>query len=230
MDLGVVDKNPGTVSETDSSYTLKSAEIILVLNKKNGFIQSVRNTANDYQLSFNNGPVPAEGMATVDSSRTYKAGNNTVVEFSYSGTLKIVRWLINASGWVTMEYEYKLDGVKPFTGVIFNYPENYVLGAKWLGKGPTRQWKNRMAGTSINVWQDLYNNTHTGYPPIQYPQCKGYFGEIIWMELSTVQGNFYVATRDRGLFVRLFDFYGLSSDNKPYPELPAGNISFLDFI
>ena len=54
--------------------------------------------------------------------------------------------------------------------------------------------------------------------------------KLSWMELSTVQGKFYVATRDRGLFVRLFDFYALSSDNKPHPELPVGNISFLDHI
>jgi hypothetical protein len=51
----------------------------------------------------------------------------------------------------------------------------------------------------------------------------------VWMELNTVQGKFYVASKDSGLYVRLFDFYGLSGVN-PFPELPAGNLSFLDAI
>ena len=179
LDFVSHNKNPATVSETDSTYTLKASEITIALGKKTGQLLNIRNSLNDYQLSFNNGPVPAEGKASVDSSRTYKAGNNTVVEFLYSGTLKSVRWLMDASGWVTMEYEYNLEGEKPFTGISFNYPENYVLGAKWLGKGPVRQWKNRMAGTELNVWQNLYNNTHTGYSPIQYPEFKGYYGEVV---------------------------------------------------
>ena len=49
------------------------------------------------------------------------------------------------------------------------------------------------------------------------------------MEFSTVEGKFYVASKDTGLYVRLFDFYALTGV-KPHPELPKGNISFLDCI
>ena len=79
----------------------------------------------------------------------------------------------------------------------------------WV-KGLSRQWKNRIAGTPVNVWQNIYNNTHTGYSPVVYPEFKGYYGEVSWMELSTVEGKFYIASPDTGLFVRLFDFYALS--------------------
>lgn len=105
-----------------------------------------------------------------------------------------------------------------------------MLGARWMGKGPSRQWKNRMAGTPISVWQNIYNNTVTGYNPVQYPEFKGYFGEITWMEFSTVEGKFYVATPDSGMFVRLFHFGGLTSTGQLYPTLPTGDISFLDGI
>ena len=47
--------------------------------------------------------------------------------------------------------------------------------------------------------------------------------------MNTVQGKFYVASKDTGLFVRLFDFYGLSGI-RPFPGLPPGNLSFLDAI
>jgi hypothetical protein len=122
-----------------------------------------------------------------------------------------------------------LNGTYPFAGISFNYPENYVLGAKWLGKGPYRQWKNRTQGTVVNVWQNLYNNTQTGYSPMVYPEFKGYYGDITWMEFNTTEGKFYIASKDQGLNVRLFDFYGLTGI-KPSPALPVGNISFLDCI
>jgi hypothetical protein len=224
-------KNDSTfLKETDTVYTITGGEVSVVLDKKTGNLVTTKNTANDYVLSFNNGPVLVKGNAAVVSSKTYKEGNNQVVEFTYSGNMKYVKWKINASGWTTMEYEYSVEGDQPFAGISFNYPENYVLSSRWLGKGPARQWKNRMAGTPVNVWQNIYNNTHTGYSPVIYPEFKGYYGEVSWMELSTVQGKLYIASPDDGLFVRLFDFYALSDAIKPHPEVPVGNISFLDCI
>ncbi len=219
-----------SIKETDTVYTIKGGEVSVVLDKKTGNLVTTKNTANDYTLSFNNGPVLVKGNAAVVSSKTYKEGNGQVVEFTYSGNMKYTKWTINASGWVTLEYEYNVEGDYPFAGISFSYPENYILSSRWLGKGPYRQWKNRLQGTPVNVWQNIYNDTHTGYSPNIYPEFKGYYGEVSWMELSTVEGKLYIASKDTGLFVRLFDFYALSSATKPHPELPTGNISFLDCI
>src|SRR6185503_4553940 len=216
--------------ETDSTYIITGGEISVVLDRKTGTLISTKNTSNDYVLSFKNGPVLVKGNASLVSSKLYYNGGNAIAEFSYSGDLKYVKWLINGSGWTKLEYEYAVSGDQPFAGISFSYPENYVLSSRWLGKGPVRQWKNRMAGTPINVWQNMYNNTHTGYSPVVYPEFKGYYGEVSWMELSTVEGKLYIASPDTGLFVRLFDFYALSDAAKPHPEIPIGNISFLDCI
>ena len=227
----VTEKNEATsIKETDSAFTITGGEVSVVLDKKTGNLLTTKNTANDYTLSFNNGPVLVKGSATLVSGMAYKEGNQQVVEFIYSGNLKYTKWKIDASGWVTLEYTYNTDGDQPFAGISFSYPENYILTNRWLGKGPYRQWKNRMKGTPINVWQNIYNDTHTGYAPNIYPEFKGYYGEVSWMELSTVEGKFYIASKDTGLFVRLFDFYALSSATRPHPELPVGNISFLDCI
>ncbi len=224
-------KNDSTsIRETDSVYSITGGEVSVVLDKKNGNLVTTKNTANDYVLSFNNGPALVKGNAAVVSSKAYKEGNDQVVEFTYSGNMKYVKWKINASGWVTLEYEYNIEGDHPFAGISFNYPENYILSNRWLGKGPYRQWKNRLQGMPVNVWQNVYNNTHTGYSAHIYPEFKGYYGDVSWMELSTVEGKLYIASKDSGLFVRLFDFYALSSATKPHPELPTGNISFLDCI
>jgi len=231
LDNFVTLKNDNTsIKETDSVYTITGGEVSVVLDKKTGNLITTKNTANDYVLSFNNGPVLLKGNASVVSSKAYKEAGEQVVEFIYSGNMKYTKWKINASGWTTFEYEYNIEGDQPFAGISFSYPENYILTNRWLGKGPYRQWKNRLKGTNVNVWQNLYNDTHTGYAPNIYPEFKGYYGEVSWMELSTVEGKFYIASKDTGLYVRLFDFYALSSATKAHPELPAGNISFLDCI
>jgi Glycosyl hydrolases family 2, TIM barrel domain/Glycosyl hydrolases family 2, sugar binding domain/Glycosyl hydrolases family 2/Beta galactosidase small chain len=217
-----------SVAETDTSYVLTGGEVSIMLNKRTGFLAGTKNASSD-NLSFKNGPVLVQGSGNIVSSKQYRDGNKSAVEFTYDGNMKTARWTMYGSGWVGLEYVYALNGSYPFSGISFNYPENFVLGAKWLGKGPYRQWKNRTAGTPVNVWQSLYNNTQTGYSPNLYPEFKGYYGEITWMEFNTVEGKFYVASKDTGLYVRLFDFYGLTGA-KPHPELPVGNISFLDCI
>lgn len=217
-----------SVTDNDTTYALKGGDNYVLLNKRTGMLTGAGSVSKG-NLSFSKGPLLVQGNATATSSRMYKEGNSNVVEFTYDGTMKYTRWKMFGSGWVSLEYEYALNGSYPFAGISFSYPENFVLGAKWLGKGPYRQWKNRTAGTPINVWGNIYNNTQTGYSPMIYPEFKGYYGDITWMEFNTVEGKFYVASKDTGLYVRLFDFYGLTGA-RPHPDLPAGNISFLDAI
>jgi hypothetical protein len=217
-----------SITETDSLITLIGGEVSILINKKDGQLAGVRNAASD-PLSFGKGPVLVSGNATATGVKTYKEGDAHVAEVSYSGNMKSAKWKIYPSGWTQLDYEYELNGTYPFAGVSFNYPENFVLGAKWLGKGPYRVWKNRLQGVSNNVWENVYNNTQTGSAPWIFPEFKGYYGDITWMEINTVEGKFCVASPDTGLFVRLFDFYGLSGV-RPHPELPVGNLSFLDRI
>lgn len=216
------------LSQDDSSYTLTGGEVSVILDKKTGRLLRTKNSKSDH-LSFANGPLLVQGSSQPVTSGHYEEKDGKAVVFTYNGNLKYTRWKIYGSGWVELEYEYTLDGEFPFAGISFSYPENFMLGTKWLGKGPYRQWKNRQQGTPVNVWSNLYNNTQTGYSPLIYPEFKGYYGQITWMEFNTVEGKFYVASKDGGLNIRLFDFYGLTGV-KPHPELPAGNISFLDCI
>jgi hypothetical protein len=167
--------------------------------------------------------------ATVKDIKHYTENDGDVVQINYNGNLQYAQWKMYRSGWLSLEYAYQLSGDYPYMGISFTYPENYILSAKWLGKGPYRVWKNRLQGMEPNVWQNAYNNTQTGASPWTYPEFKGYYGDITWMQFNTVEGKFTVASKDTGLFVRLFDFYGLSGP-VPFPALPAGNVSFLDGI
>jgi len=217
-----------SLTETDSSYTLKGGDVSVTFNKKNAQITGIRNMMSE-PISFAKGPVSVNGDEVLSSIKNYKEENTSVLEINYSGNLKYAKWKMYSTGWLQLDYEYELKGDYPFAGISFTYPENFVLGAKWLGDGPYRVWKNRLQGVSFNVWQNAYNNAQTGSAPWIYPEFKGYFADITWMELNTVEGKFLIASPDTGLYVRLFDFYGLSGA-KPFPDLPAGNLSFLDCV
>jgi hypothetical protein len=147
---------------------------------------------------------------------------------TYSGDMKKITWTMLNSGWLVMEYEYQVGGDRNSAG-SFRFPESDVIGAKWLGKGPANVWKNRLQGGQLDVFEKMYNNRLPGDNNWQYPQFKGYYPEVSWIEFNTVDGKFTVVAREDDLFVRLFNFYGISGP-KNYPELPVGDISFLDAI
>lgn len=212
----------------DSAYTLRANGTILVIGRKDGLIKRITYN-NRTNINFGNGPVFSTGKAEVISSADYRENDGHVVEISYSGDMKKARWKMFGSGWISLEYEYELNGIFQYAGISFSYPENWVIRKKWLGDGPYRVWKNRMRGVSYNVWENVYNNTVTGAYPFFYPEFKGYFADFTWMELSTAQGKILMAAEDRNLFIRLFDFHGITGP-KSYPELPPGDISFLDCI
>ncbi|MCC2547472.1 glycoside hydrolase family 2 [Hymenobacter sp. BT175] len=222
------DKAAVNVTETDSTLTLKASSISVTFSKASGHITAVKGNNGD-PLSFGQGPVLAAGTATFRGLTHRPTPEGQVVEVRYDGDLKALRWTMHPSGWLRLDYEYALTGVVPFSGLTFTYPENFVIGAKWLGQGPYRVWKNRLPGGSLSVWKNANNHTPTGAAPWLYPEFKGYFADVVWMELNTVEGKFLVASPDPGLFVRRFDFYGLSGI-VPQPRLPAGNLSFLDAI
>jgi len=217
------------VAETDSLLTLQASGITVTFSKLTGQLGKIKGNNGD-KLSFGNGPVLVGSPATFQSLAHHAEATGEVVEVRYQGGLTSVRWTMSPNGWLRLDYAYDLPkGEYQAVGLTFTYPENYVIGAKWLGKGPYRVWKNRLAGPTLNVWENPYNDTQTGAAPWLYPEFKGYFADVAWVELNTVEGKFLVASPEPNLYVRLFDFYGLSGV-VPAPALPAGNLSFLDAI
>ena len=221
-------KDQVKVTETDSTLLLKAGAMGMTFSKKNGQIVNMTNNSGDPFL-FSGGPALVSGSATFKDIKHRQEADGELVEVTYTGDLKYARWKIFNSGWVSLDYEYDLKGDYTYAGITFNYPENFVVGAKWLGHGPYRVWKNRLQGVVDDVWTNAYNNTQTGSAPWIFPEFKGYFANVTWMELNTVQGKFVIAAKEPDLYVRLFDFYGLSGV-KPFPALPSGNLSFLDAI
>ncbi|WP_200979228.1 glycoside hydrolase family 2 TIM barrel-domain containing protein [Echinicola sp. 20G] len=221
-------KNDTAIEDQDSLLTISGGGFALTFNKADGMLVKIKKPSGP-ELSFQNGPVFTEGSSQVTEVSYEQEGKDAVFKVNYEGPMNFAEWRIASNGWVTLNYEYELpEGKYAYPGISFDYPESNVISAKWLGKGPYRVWKNRPQGR-FNQHQNLYNDTHTGATPWDYPEFKGYFGDVAWMEINTAQGKFYVVAKERNLYVRLFDFYGISGP-RGYPTLPSGDISFLDGI
>lgn len=220
--------NKAEASVGDTTIIISASGISATIDKKTGKLIKINNRFGN-ALLFGNGPVLCYGTANLKEIRHYPENDNYIIESLFEGNLEYTRWKMHSNGWLSLEYKYTLQGEVPYAGISFDYPESNIIGARWLGKGPVRVWKNRQHGVSYNVWESLYNNTHTGQEPWNYPEFKGYFADICWMEINTTEGKFLIASEQENLFVRLFDFYSLSGI-KPHPDLPPGDISFLDCI
>ncbi|GAB2618811.1 glycoside hydrolase family 2 [Belliella aquatica] len=222
------EKAKSELTLSDSLTVISAGGFTLTFDNSNGTLSRIQKPSG-MDLSFGNGPIFTYGEQEVSNVEILEEGETKTLVFEYEGHLNQTKWTIHPSGWVELNYTYTLpEGGYAYPGISFDYPESNVISAKWLGKGPYRIWKNRNQGT-IDVHQNLYNNTHAGSTPWDYPEFKGYFGDISWMEINTAQGKFYVVSEKEGLNVRLFDFYGMAGPIS-HPELPKGDISFFDGI
>ncbi len=97
-------------------------------------------------------------------------------------------WQLRDDGWLQCDYSYTVTGTQEVFGVVFDYPENIVKKKRWLGDGPFRVWKNRLRGVTFGEWKNDYNNTITGYSGWKYPEFKGCFSNVRWLQLETTEG------------------------------------------
>ncbi len=99
------------------------------------------------------------------------------------GTLTAVTWRL-AGDELRLSYELAHDGEVDIYGLRLDFPEAQVLKKRWLGAGPYRVWKNRLAGT----WFDLHGRSYNDPVPgetFDYPEFPGFFGEWRWLEMHT---------------------------------------------
>jgi len=111
-------------------------------------------------------------------------------------TLKRVAWQLRDDGWLQCDYTYTAAGTNAFFGVVFDYPENLVKSKKWFGDGPYRVWKNRLRGVTPGLWENKYNDTITGWSGWIYPEFKGCFANVSWLQLNTQEGPITIVPKN----------------------------------
>ncbi|MBD0823760.1 glycoside hydrolase family 2 protein [Aestuariibaculum marinum] len=132
-----------------------------------------------------------------------KVDGKVVVEANYHGILQKVVWTIDASGLIQLDYEYEYNGVVDLAGVYFDYPEEKMQHKKWLGDGPYRVWQNRLKGTTLDIWENDYNDPIPG-ESFNYPEFKGYFNNWQWAEFTTSEGKIYIENKGTDTYLGVY--------------------------
>ena len=217
-------------TETADAIEAKVGQLAVKFSKQTGRLFGVKRGAQVFSLA--NGPQPASGSATLTGLETKREGADLVVTANYTGALKKVVWRVRGNGWLQCDYTYAADGPKEFTGVVFDYPEQQVKRKKWLGNGPYRVWQNRRPGGTINVWENDYNNTITGYRGWLYPEFKGCFSDVRWLQLETTEGLITAVPENREAFVQVLtpEFPPAKIQGKAAVPLPRAGLALLDII
>ena len=175
----------------------------------------------------------SDGTAHFQKLKYNYETNNLIVEaeFASKDIFNTLKWTIYPSGWIQLDvkyfpsnYDYNLAGIN------FSYPENLVKSITWMGDGLYRVWKNRLAGTTLGIWNKNYNNTVTGEGNVIYPEFKGYYSNFYWLKLQTTDQPFTIVCSSQDIYLRLFTPKFPKNAYNTAPLFPSGDISFMHAI
>ena len=218
-----------SASETSETITLNAGDLAVKISKENGRLMEVKRDSQTFSLS--SGPKLSFDDAKLTSIRAEQDGPDYIVSARFSGNLKSVLWRLNGNGWLQCSYKFTASGEHDSFGVTFDYPEEYVTSKRWLGDGPYRVWKNRLRGVVFGMWENLYNDTITGYRDWDYPEFKGCFANVRWLQLGTTEGPITVVP-EKVPFVQVLT-PSQPPDNlvaKTKVNLPHAGLAFLNGI
>lgn len=192
---------PVVATKSADAIAVAAGDLEVSFSTKTGLLAAVER--GDQSFSLTGGPRPAAGDFELKDIQFSTDGADSVVTATYNGELEQVTWRVHPNGWVDCDYRYLASGPHEFHGVVFDYPEKLVRGKRWLGDGPWRVWKNRLRGNTLGVWQNEYNDTITGYSGWEYPEFKGCFAKVRWLQLETAEGPITVVPGSQDVFVQV---------------------------
>jgi hypothetical protein len=175
-----------TATETSDAIQIQAGDVTVQISRASGMLVSAQRGPQRFSLT--NGPRPVTGTAVLTNLQWKADGADYLVGAEFSGDLKSVLWLVRGNGWITCEYVYSVSGTNESQGIVFDYPEAFVQKKRWLGEGPYRVWQNRRQGGTLFLWDNDYNNTFTGWSDWIYPEFKGSFAGVRWLQLQTREG------------------------------------------
>ncbi len=222
-----------TYIENAATYQIQAGPVQYTIDKQSGLLQKVVNEKGE--IPFNNGPFLSAGKVVFKAIEVKRIGEELQFVCSFDekqSRMKEFTWTFSPSGLAQLNIYYVpeiYDVAFDYMGVNFDYPEELVIGMKWMGHGPYRVWKNRTQGVELGLHQKDYNNTMTGSSPVTYPEFKGYHANLYWAEIQSKEQSFVVGTSSEDVFLRLFTPVQ-DKDKRLSPVFPEGDISFMQAI
>lgn len=245
-----------TYEKTDENLIVSANNTNYTFSNKDGELKGV--AVNGKNISFGSGPrFVAARRADRSLDQFYnhddenaKAKDRTYTEFSDNaifkefdiksfknylyvtatyklGNLDKAQWIFAPDGSVTLNYSYNFSAVVDLMGVKFDYPEDKMQHKRWLGNGPYRVWQNRMQGPVYNIWENDYNDPIPG-ESFTYPEFKGYFSNVSWMNLTTNEGEIQLTNQTPNACIGVYQ--PRDGRDKLLYTLPETGISVLNVI
>lgn len=157
-----------------------------------------------------------------------ESGDSVVVTADYRlGSFDKARWAIAPDGSATLDFTYNFSGVVDLMGVKFDFPEEKVLSKRWVGDGPYRVWQNRLHGPQYGVWENDYNDPIPA-ESFTYPEFKGYFANVDWMDIKTADGTIGIVNENPESYIGVYEPRD-GRDHILY-ELPKTGIAVMEVI
>ena len=153
--------------------------------------------------------------------------NGELIAHYRHGSIDQVAWDFWPDGRVHVSVGYAFNGVVDLLGISFDYPEQLVRSKRWVGRGPYRVWQNRQEGPQYGYWTTDYNDPVPA-ESWEYPEFKGYFGDVSWMQLQTTEGRIGITDLDTHDYVGIYQ----PRDGRDHIlfDLPQTGISILKAI
>lgn len=219
-----------SMQETEAYFQFTSGSAVIEINKGNANLRQARNNKGTFPIyggPFMNGDdVECGNVNVTENENAWR-----VIANCENNKLNI-QWTIKAGGWVDLDVQYEIPRDKrDYAGISFHYQEEEIKGVRYIGDGPYRVWKNRLAGPQFGMWDKTYNNTITGYSGYEYPEFKGFYSNFYKTEFDNKRSpDFTIYSKTEDLFLRLFN-----PENPPEPvntriEYPEGDVGFMHGI
>lgn len=157
-----------------------------------------------------------------------EADGNLVVTADYRlGNFDKAVWTIAPDGSAVLDFDYNFNGVIDLMGVKFDFPEERVVSKRWVGNGPYRVWQNRLHGPQYGLWENDYNDPIPA-ESFDYPEFKGYFAGVDWMDIKTQDGTISIVNETPESYIGVYEPRD-GRDHILY-ELPKTGISVMEVI
>ena len=217
------------VKEAGNEIRVAAGDLTLVLDGNSGSLKQIMRAGR--QIDLAGGPRLIGGAGRVKQAATRRSddGRSVQVRIEYEGDMHQATWTIYPTGWISLDYEYELNGQFDLFGVGFDYPESKMQSMRFLGAGPFRVWKNRLKGGTLDVWSNQYKDDIPGLS-WDFPEFKGYYRDWRWVVFSTEQGDITIVNATPELFLGVY-----RPNDGPVPtntklNVPETGIAFLHGI
>jgi hypothetical protein len=227
--LTISNPSPVQTRENENGYAVTCDGITYFFDQHSGFLQKISN--GKAEIPLDNGPALAGSVMILQHLDLARKKNAFVVSATYKKDSLRVNWIFESGRLPRMEYQYQLRDSADFAGICFHIPEEDISSMEWLGRGPYRVWKNRLAGQQLGVWQKLYNDAITG-ERWQYPEFKGWHANIYWVTVKTKETSFTVYTDQPDQYLEMLKPARptYSPNDNTSPPFPEGNFGFMKAI